>query len=145
MRSYTPNSPEAAARVLAMALLADGHLSLTEVQAIDRLKVSRKLGLTPGQFTAVLEGFCNDLVVSHRGPWTGSSQLDGHIRSQLVGEITDPHLQDAVMSLCADLIKSDGHLADDEVQMLDELAGAWPRRFAPSASQAMVPASAGVY
>jgi len=83
--------------------------------------------------------------VSHRGPWTGSSQLDGHIRSQLVGEITDPHLQDAVMSLCADLIKSDGHLADDEVHMLDELAGAWPRRYAPSAAQSMVPASAGVY
>lgn len=136
MRSYTPNSPEAAARVVTMALLADGHLSMTEVQAIDRLKVSRRLGLDPAQFTAVLEGFCNDLVVSHRGPWTGSSQLDANIRSQLVGEITHPHLQTELMALCVDIIKADGHLANDEVHMLDMLSGAWPTRVGPSTSAA---------
>lgn len=145
MRSYAPNSPEAAARVVTMALLADGHLSMTEVQAIDRLKVSRKLGLEPSQFTAVLEGFCNDLVVSHRGPWTGSSQLDVYIRDQLMSEITHPHLQTEVMSLCAALIKSDGHLADDEVRMLDMLAGAWPTRFGPSTSPASAPVTQGVH
>lgn len=145
MRSYTPNSPEAAARVVAMALLADGHLSMTEVQAIDRLKVTRRLGLEPSQFTTVLEGFCNDLVVSHRGPWTGSSQLDTHIRSQLVGEITHPHLQAEVMSLCADLIRSDGHLADDEVHMLDQLAGAWPRRCEPAYAPTLACASTRVH
>lgn len=139
MRSYTPNSPEAAARVVTMALLADGHLSMTEVQAIDRLKVSRKLGLEPSQFTAVLEGFCNDLVVSHRGPWTGSSQLDAHIRAQLMSEITHPHLQTEVMALCADIVQADGHLADDEVHMLDMLAGAWPTRFGPGTLAAKVP------
>ena len=145
MRTYTPNSPEAAARVVTMALLADGHLSMTEVQAIDRLKVSRRLGMEPSQFTAVLEGFCNDLVVSQRGPWTGSSQLDAHIRSQLVGEITQPHLQTEVMSLCAAIVKADGHLADDEVHMLDMLAGAWPTRFGPNTSPEVAPATLGVH
>lgn len=145
MRTYTPNSPEAAARVVAMALLADGHLSMTELQAIDKLKVTRRLGLEPARFTAVLEGFCNDLLVSHRGPWTGSSQLDDHVRSQLVSEITHPHLQTEVMELCAAIIKADGHLADNEIHMLDALAGAWPRRFGPTAALAPAPASLGIH
>ncbi len=36
MRTYPTNSPEAAARIVALALLADGHLSLIEIDALER-------------------------------------------------------------------------------------------------------------
>ena len=36
MKAYPVNSPEAAARVLAMAMLADGQYSMTEIRALDR-------------------------------------------------------------------------------------------------------------
>ena len=145
MRSYTPNSPQAAARVVAMALLADGHLSMTELHAVDTLKVTRCLGLDASHFADVLEGFCQDLLVSHRGPWTGSSQLDEHIRLELLYEITHPEIQQQVLNLCAALIQSDGHVADNEMLMLDALAGAWPHRMATNDLRTTAPASLGVH
>ena len=132
MRSYPPNSPEAAARVLAMALLADGHYSMTEIQALDRLQAARRLGLSAAEFKEVLDGFCHDLLMGHRNQWGGSDLLDAHIRSQLVSEITSPYLQTEVMELCAEVIKADGHLADGELAMIDSLSGAWPRRCGPA-------------
>ena len=128
MRCYSPNSPEAAARVVAMALLADGHLSMTEVQAIDRLKVTRKLGLAPDRFTDVLEGLCHDLLATQRGPWTGSTALEPAIRRKLMGEITLPTLQADVLALCRDIVDADGHLADGETDLLTHLSLAWPQR-----------------
>lgn len=144
MRSYTPNSPESAARVVAMMLLADGHLSMTEMHAVDTLKVSHNLGLAPQHFTRVLENFCHDLQISHPGPWMGSSQLDDEVRKPLLAEITDPDLQTEVMKLCASLIHADGHVADQEIHMLDALAQAWPHRYCahrlptPQRAQAVV-------
>ena len=143
MRTYPPNSPHAAARVLAMALLADGNYSMTEIQALDRLKAVKRLGLGAAEFKEVLDGFCHDLLAAHRGSWTGSALLDPHIRSQLVGEITSPYLQTEVMELCAEVIKSDGHLADGELAMIDSLSGAWPSRFGPETATDSVHQSLG--
>ena len=47
MNAYPTNSPEAAARVLAMAMLADGQYSMTEIRALDRQQAPARLGLTP--------------------------------------------------------------------------------------------------
>ena len=126
MRCYTPNSPEAAARVVAMALLADGHLSMTEVQAIDRLRVTRRLGLAPERFAHVLEGLCQDLLVAQGGPWTGSTALEPAIRRKLMGEITRPSLQANILALCQDVVDADGHLAEGESELLASLRQAWP-------------------
>ena len=48
MRTYSTGSPHAAARVVALTLLADGHLCQTELDALDQLDVPRQLGLQPG-------------------------------------------------------------------------------------------------
>jgi hypothetical protein len=145
MRTYTPNSPQAAARVVAMALLADGHLSMTELHAVDTLKVTRCLGLDASLFSTVLEGFCQDMLVSHRGPWTGSSQLDDQVRLDLLSEITHPEIQQQVMDLCTALIQSDGHVAANERLMLDALAGAWPCQMTAMDLRTTAPASFGVH
>lgn len=136
MRTYPLNSPQAAARVLAMALLADGHYSMTEIQALDRLKAVKRLGLGAAEFKEVIDAFCHDLLTAHRGPWTGSGLLDAAVRAKLVAEITSPYLQTEVMDLCAEVIKADGHLADGELAMIDSLSGAWPYRFGPEPSAA---------
>lgn len=137
MRSYPLNSPEAAARVLAMALLADGHYSMVEVQALDRIHAARRLGLTAQGFKQVLDDFCQDLLTAHQGRWVGSFHgLDPLVRRQLAADVTDPELQHEVMDLCTQIVRADGHLAEGEVQMIDALAGLWARRFYPAASVA---------
>ncbi len=45
MRSYTLNSPEAAARILALVLISDGHVCRSEFEALKQLDGMRHLGL----------------------------------------------------------------------------------------------------
>ncbi len=125
MQTYTINSPEAAARVLAMAMLADGQYSMTEVQALDRQQAPARLGLTPEAFKSVIDGFCQDLLLSDGGRWTGA--VDPAVRTQLMAEITDRGLQDVILSQCEALMLADSHLAEGEEELLDALSAAWHR------------------
>lgn len=125
MQTYPVNSPEAAARVLAMGLLADGQYSMTEIRALDRLDAPGRLGLSPEAFKAVIDGFCQDLLANSGGHWTG--EVDTTARQQFMAEITDPALQDLILQQCEALMLADGHLADGEVELLDALSAAWRR------------------
>jgi uncharacterized tellurite resistance protein B-like protein len=125
MKTYPVNSPEAAARVLAMAMLADGQYSMTEIRALDRQQVPARLGLTPEAFKAVVDGFCEDLLLGNAGQWTGA--VDPDTRQRLTGEITDRELQDLILHQCEVLMLADGHLADGEVELLDALGATWRR------------------
>ena len=125
MRTYPVNSPEAAARLLAMALVADGNYALSEIKALDRLEAARQLGLPPQDLKAVIEAFCEDLLLGSQGEWLGSSQLDTTTRQALLAEVTDPILRTKIVTLCEAVVQADGHLADGETAMLDSLTHAW--------------------
>ncbi len=125
MRTYPSNSPQAAARLLAMALVADGNYALSEIKALDRLDAARQLGLPPQDLKAVIEAFCEDLLLGAHGEWLGSSQLDATTRQALLAEVTDPALRAKIVALCEAVVAADGHLADGETAMLDSLTHAW--------------------
>jgi uncharacterized tellurite resistance protein B-like protein len=125
MRTYPLNSPQAAARLLAMALVADGNYALSEIRALDRLDAARQLGLSPQDLKAVIEAFCEDLLLGAQGEWLGSSQLDAATRQALLAEVTDPDLRATIVALCEAVVEADGHLADGETAMLDSLTRAW--------------------
>ena len=125
MRTYPVNSPQAAARLLAMALVADGNYALSEIRALDRLDAARQLGLSPQDLKAVIETFCEDLLLGAHGEWLGSSQLDATTRQALLAEVTDLTLRTKIVALCEAVVAADGHLADGETAMLDSLARAW--------------------
>lgn len=128
MRSYPTDSPQAAARLLAMALVADGNYSLTELRALDRLKASRQLGLEPDALKAVIDTFCEDLLMAAQGEWTGSARMDESTCEQLLGEVRDPALRAQTVDLCKAIVQADGHEADGEAALLDALTRAWRHR-----------------
>jgi uncharacterized tellurite resistance protein B-like protein len=128
MRTYPLNSPQAAARLLAMALVADGNYSLTEIRALDRIQASRRLGLTPRALKQVLDSFCEDLLTAAGGRWTGSADMDDTARQQLLDEVRDPALRAQVVDLCQAIVQADGHEAAGEAALLDTLARAWRQR-----------------
>lgn len=128
MRSYPTNSPEAAARVVALALLADGHLSLVEIDALELHGVARRLGLSGPAFREVMHGLCNDLLVQSPMVWTDSSQIDPSLVQGLLSEVDDPALCEELMHLCRTLIEADRHVADGEALMLSTAFLHWQRR-----------------
>ncbi|MEY4754847.1 MAG: hypothetical protein RJA44_2522, partial [Pseudomonadota bacterium] len=66
MRIYPTNSPEAATRIVALAMLADGYLSPSELAVLDRQRAHEQLGLGYDRIDAVLHGFCEDLLAETR-------------------------------------------------------------------------------
>ena len=125
MRSYPTDSPQAGARLLAMALVADGNYSFTELRALDRLKASQQLGLSPEAFKDVIETFCTDLLAAAHGEWTGSARMDDGSSLQLLNEVRDPALRARIVDLCHAVVQADGHEADGEAALLDALTRAW--------------------
>lgn len=125
MKSHPVNSPEAAARVLAMAMLADGQYSMTEIRSLDRQQVPTRLGLSAEAFKSVVDSFCEDLLLASGGQWTG--EVDPATRQQIMNEITDRSLQDLILQQCEAVMLADGHLADGEVELLDALSASWRR------------------
>jgi hypothetical protein len=125
MRAYPIDSPQAATRLLAMALVADGHYAPCELKTLDRLDASRRLGLSPQGMKTVIDTFCEELMHAQRGVWRGSADLEPALRQRLLNEVRNPRLQAEVRRLCEAIVTSDGHLADGEVELLDAMAMAW--------------------
>ena len=112
MRNPACNSPEAAARVLALSLLADGQVSPSELNRLRQLDVDGRLGLPPGGFEEVLR------QVSQR-------QDAQQALLASMADVTDPGLRLIVLQLCAAAIDADAHVADEERRVLQQLADHW--------------------
>lgn len=118
MRTYPTNSPQAAARIIAMALLADGHLSKAELDLLDHLDVHRQLGLARSELHGVVHGFCEDLLASASGGWADACRVDRVTLFGLLAEIEEPALRLQVLQLCTRVVDVDKHLADGESNLL---------------------------
>ena len=118
MRHYPKNSPQAAGRIVALTLLADGHLCTRELDVLDQLDAHGQLGLAQGELHAVVHGFCEDLLATAQGHLGAAFQLDARTLSQLLSDIEDPALRRRVLGLCTAIVDADLHLADGESLVL---------------------------
>jgi uncharacterized tellurite resistance protein B-like protein len=128
MRHYPRNSPEAAASLLALSLLADGDVSAAEMRRLSELDVNGRLGLPAGGFESVIQTLCEDLMACADGSGLNGlawHQLDQHTLCSLLDEVSDTGLQLIVLQLCGAAIDADAHVADDERRVLQRLADHW--------------------
>ena len=125
MRSYPRNSPEAAARIVALTLLADGHLSRSELDVLERNKAAQSLGLAPDGLHQVLHTLCEDLLAGAHQNWADACKVDPATLSELLGEVDDPVLRLKVMRLCVDVANADQHVAEGESVVLSAVLDHW--------------------
>ncbi|GAB2921465.1 hypothetical protein GCM10027093_70400 [Paraburkholderia jirisanensis] len=132
MRTYPRNSPEAAARIVALALTADGHVCSSEDRALDRLNVSRELGLAPGDFPRIVQTLCEDRSLAPASTWIDAfGDIEPDTLATLMNEVDDPALRRKVLRLCVAVAVADDYLADGEIALLAALLEAWrPHRTA---------------
>ena len=100
MRTYSPDSPEAAARIVALMVLADGHVCRSEMQALDALHATAQLQLAPGALQAVLRGLAEDLQTHAYPQWGSTCQMDNQTLCALLDEVRDPALRQRVIDEC---------------------------------------------
>ena len=125
MRSYPTNSPQAAARIVALTLVADGHVDSVELDALERAGAYEQLGLTRGEMHAVLQGFCEDLMQSQSSHWAGACQIDPGTLNQLMAEVEDVAMRKTVLRLCVAVAEADSHVADAESIVLVSAVEQW--------------------
>ena len=125
MRSYPTNSPQAAARIVALAMLADGDLTKLELDALDDIDAHRQLGLAREQMHQVVHTFCDDLLSSAQLSWTDACRIDDDTLASLMAEVDDHRLRAKVLELCVAVIHADDHVADGESIVLGAAVRHW--------------------
>lgn len=134
MRSYPRNSPQAAARLLALTMLADGHLSQEEFLALERTQIAARLGLLPSELMHVLQDCCEDLLTHPRLTWAEACRVDADTLAVLLQEVDDAVLRHHVLQACVALAEADNHLSEGEILLLAAVER-WPLR-APQQARA---------
>ena len=114
MRRYPANSPQAAARIVALTAVADGDIGDAEIEGLDRIGVYAQLGLARQELHALLDTFCEDLLSSEQLKWADACPVDERTLADLMGEIQDPALRLKLLRLCAELAEADAHVAEGE-------------------------------
>lgn len=122
-RRYPRNSPQAAGRILATALLANGDIKAAEWLRLAETNAFERLGLQGLQWHRVMDELCQDLMSSTR---PGQNCLiDAPTLQSWLGEIDDVPLQALVIELCAEVIEADGEVDPGESIVLRAALEQW--------------------
>lgn len=125
MRYYPKNSPQAAARIVALTLIADGDVGQAELALLDEQEVHQQLGLERDALHAVIDTFCEDLLSSHQLAWADACPVDEYVLEELMGDIDDPALRRKVLGLCVRLAEIDDRVAEGESIVLIAAVAHW--------------------
>jgi len=125
MRSYPVNSPQAAARIVALTVVADGDIGDPEIEWLDRLAVHEKLGLAHHELHALLDTFCEDLLSSDQLQWADACPVDERTLTDLMGEIEDSALRLKLLRLCVELAEVDAQVHEGESIVLVAAVEHW--------------------
>lgn len=139
MRPYANNSPQAAARIVALAMLADGDICMAEVGVLDRLGAHEQLGLEAEQFHVVVHDCWKELLSAAHLTWADACQVDPRSLADPMAEITDPELRFTVLGLCVAVIEADGHVAEGESVVLRAALEQWGPQSALLSSERVGP------
>lgn len=134
MRHYPANSPRAAARVVALTLLADGALTRCELGLLARFGIYERLGLDGVEMQAVVEELARDLYEFGVPAWDHSGGLHHLVVRSVLADVTDPGLRQDVLDMCRTLAESDAHITDGEEAVLQLAGSLW--RLSPSPQMA---------
>jgi uncharacterized tellurite resistance protein B-like protein len=125
MQPYARNSPQAAARILALAMLADGRMCKAEIDTFDRLRAHEQLDLQRDEWHAVVDRLCEDLLTGARRRGADACEVDPAVLSGLMAEVDDPELRMKVLRLCVSVMKADRQIAPAESIVLVAAVDRW--------------------
>jgi uncharacterized tellurite resistance protein B-like protein len=125
MRRYPKNSPQAAARVIALTLLADGIVSRGELGSLARFEMHQRLGIDSKAMQAVLEDLARDLYEFGVPAWDHSGGLHPLVVRCVLDDVTDPPTRAEIYQICRDVAAADSHLSHGEQALLQLAASQW--------------------
>lgn len=128
LRAYAPNSPRAKARLVVLAMLADGRMDDAELKTLTKHSTFVALGIARDDFFEVLYDFCADVENLPNGG--GDYLLSPIVLEQMFGEIDNIAERQTLLRQIFNMIRSDGHLADSEADLFWHAVDTWKFRAA---------------
>ena len=128
LRAYASNSPRAKARLVVLAMLADGRLDDSKLESPARHGTFAELGIAREDFFGVLYDFCADVENLPNG--CGDYLLSPVVLEQLFGEVSSAAERQTLLRQIFDMIRSDDHLADSEADLFWHAVDTWKFRAA---------------
>lgn len=115
---------DAAARVLALLVAANGQIEADELATLDRLDAFARLGVSRGRFVELAQR-CIDEVGSglHEHSWLRSSDLV--YVDRLLDAVEDETTRLLVCRLCAAAVTADGRVSRDERMIYNHALARW--------------------
>ncbi|MDP1692509.1 MAG: TerB family tellurite resistance protein [Burkholderiaceae bacterium] len=115
-RRYPRNSPQAAANIVALALISNGEVKPSEVAVLEAMRVHEQLGLTRQEWHDVVHELCIDLLGS--ATHGTDCQINGRMIERMLADIDDVALQRRVLRLCTAVINADRQVDEGESVVL---------------------------
>lgn len=126
LRPYPLNSARAKARLLVLAMIADGRIDSAELDGLVKRNAFAELGITRNDFFDVLYEFGADLAGL---PSSGFEvAISPRAVQSLLAEISEDGEKLAMLRLIFDVIRSDGELAPAEARLFWNALDAWSLR-----------------
>ena len=125
MRHYATDSPEASARIVTLALLADGAIDLSEAESMQRHRIAETLSLDNALLDRVMHEFCEDVLsFAHLTP-AGQHELDPASIDGLLNEIRHPALQAKLFSAILHIVNAEGQVLGSELLLVSRALKVW--------------------
>ncbi|MBL8448216.1 MAG: hypothetical protein JNJ44_12470 [Zoogloeaceae bacterium] len=125
MRTYPSDSPEAKARIIALALLADGGLDKSELECLDNQDVVSHLGIAAGTFDSVLFEFYQDIEQSGLRRTDGQLDLENPAIEAVLDEIHHPNHRKSLLRAIVDIAQADRDLSLGELRLTSMAMRHW--------------------
>lgn len=122
-RAYLRNSPHAAGRLVALALISNGQIKGAEWARLREIEVQAQLGLTGEEWHDIVDGLCEDLLGA--APGGASCTIHSTTMARWFDELDDRQLQALVIFLSAELIFADGRVDAGESALLRVASERW--------------------
>jgi uncharacterized tellurite resistance protein B-like protein len=125
MRTYPTDSPKAVSRLLALAMIVDGHLAPSELKAMHHSGILRATGVTDDEFDDVVQDLCEDLLATAARRCSQEVEIDVHLLDSLLGEVEGQALRMSVMKAMLDIVHADEVLDTRETLLIERAFKAW--------------------
>jgi uncharacterized membrane protein YebE (DUF533 family) len=120
---YPRNSPHAAARIVALALISNREVKPSEVAVLAAMQAHEQLGLTQQAWHDVVHELCTDLLAS--ATQSTDCIIDSRMIERLLADVDDVTLQRRVLRLCTAAVNADGQIDAGESIVLMAAIDQW--------------------
>lgn len=125
MRNYPIDSPQAKARIIALALLADGGLDKSEIECLDGRDIVDRLGIAAETFERVIHQFCEDVdQYGLRSP-NGQLHIDTPAVRTILDEVRERNVRKQLLRTVFDIVLADRNLSLGEAQLTTLAMSQW--------------------